>query len=178
MGLLPILRLLASAEGGEDAALWAVLEPSLACLPFDDVVELDCRIALGAADLRPSAQPTLRRRVVEHLLQRKLAAFVHDCFDPFVSPCLLEARMKSLFWRLEFVRSLADQLEEIAEAHKNDPETPWTVNGNLFGMANAPLLAWHLGGWDDTVSGYGQGEPPPILDFGPRTPQMSGLPPR
>ena len=86
--------------------------------------------------------------------------------------------MKTLFWRLEFVRSLADQLEEIAEAHKNDPETPWTVNGNLFGMTNSALLAWHLGGWDDTVSGYGQGEAPPILDFRPRTPQVSGLPPR
>jgi hypothetical protein len=116
--------------------------------------------------LRADGPPTLRRRVVNALLERKLAAFVYDCFDPFVNPWRLEARMKALFWRMEFVRALADRLEMVAEANKDDPSLPWTVTSNLFGMANSALLAWHLGGWDDTVSGYGQGEPPPVLQFG------------
>ena len=172
-GVLPLLRLLAAPPGDPDAA-WERLAPALDSLTVDELIELDYRITLDAADLDPDGLPSLKRRVVERVLQRKLAALVRDCFDPFINPWILEARMKALFWRLEFVRSLADQLEAIAEAHKYDPEVPWTVNGNLFGMANSALLAWHLGGWDDTVSGYGQGEPPPALDFRARSPQTAG----
>ena len=164
-GILPILQGLAAP--GDPLEVWARLAPAVDALSLDELVELDYRITLGPADLDADATPSLKRRVVERILQRKLDAFVVDCFDPFVNPWVLEARMKALFWRLEFVRSLADQLEEIAEAHKYDHDLPWTVNGNLFGMANSALLAWHLGGWDDTVSGYGQGEPPPVLDFRP-----------
>jgi hypothetical protein len=164
-GILPILQVL--AVPGDPQEAWERLAPALDALSLDELVELDYRIALDDADLDPGAAPSLKRRVVERILQRKLDAFIVDCFDPFVNPWVLEARMKALFWRLEFVRSLADQLEEIAEAHKYDHDLPWTVNGNLFGMANSALLAWHLGGWDDTVSGYGQGEPPPVLDFRP-----------
>jgi hypothetical protein len=162
-GLYPILHRL--AQPGDADAAWGWLAPALDALSLDELIELDYRITLDAADLQPDAPPTLKRRAVERVLQRKLDAFVQECFDPFVNPWVLEARMKRLFWRLEFIRSLADQLEAIAEAHKYDPGLPWTVNGNLFGMANSALLAWHLGGWDDTVSGYGQGEPPPVLDF-------------
>jgi hypothetical protein len=161
-GIMPILKLLAESR---DEATWPRLAPMLDALTLDEVVELDLHIQLNPRDLSPTAPPTLRRRVVEKLLRRKLAAFVYECFDPFVNPWVLEARMSSLFWRLEFVRSLADQLDAIAEAHKHDPDLPWTVNGNLFGMANSALLAWHLGGWDDSVAGYGQGDPPPVLDF-------------
>jgi hypothetical protein len=149
-------------------AAWARLQPALAALSLDEVVELDYRIALEGAPTAAGPAPSLRRRVVEYLLQRKLAAFVYECFDPFVNPWVLEARMKGLFWRIEYARSLSEQLEDIAEAHKGDPEVPWTVKGNLFGMANSALLAASLGGWDDTVSGFGQGEPPPAHDFRPR----------
>jgi hypothetical protein len=160
---LHILRQLADA--GEVEAAWSRLQPALAALSLDAVIELDYRITLDVADPAPGPAPSLRRRVVEYLLQRKLAAFVNDCFDPFVNPWALEARMKLLFWRIEYARSLSEQLEEIAEAHKHNADVPWTVTGNLFGMANSALLAANLGGWDDTVSGYGQGEPPPPLDF-------------
>jgi len=160
-----ILRQL--AEPGDPERAWPALAAALDALSLDEVIELDRQIVLGPDDLRADGQRTLRRRVVDRLLQRKLAAFVYECFDPYVNPWKLEARMHQLFWRMEFVRSLAEQLEEIAEAHKDDPDLPWTVSSNLFGMANAALLAWHLGGWDDTVSGYGQGEPPPVLDFRP-----------
>jgi hypothetical protein len=164
MGAVPgILQQLAQAA--ETEATWARLQPTLAALSLSAVIELDFRITLDDADRAPGTTPSLRRRVVEYLLQRKLAAFVYDCFDPFVNPWALEARMKALFWRIEYARSLSEQLEEIAEAHKHDAEVPWTVRGNLFGMANSALLAANLGGWDDTVSGYGQGEPPPPLDF-------------
>lgn len=164
----PLLRILAIlAAPGDPEVAWARLQPLLDALSLEEVEELDYRLTLDEADLDPTRPPTLRRRVVQRLLQRKLDAFVYECFNPFVNPWQLEARMKTLFWRLEFIRSLADQLEEIAEAHKFDPDLPWTVTGNLFGMANSALLAWHLGGWDDTVSGYGQGEPPPVLDFRP-----------
>ena len=164
-GIFPILQLLAAS--GDRAAAWERLAPALAALSLDELIELDYCIALGPADLDPAATPSLARRVVERILQRKLDALVYDCFNPFLNPWVLEARMKALFWRLEFVRSLAEQLEEIAEAHKYDPDLPWAVNSNLFGMANSAMLAWHLGGWDDTVSGYGRGEPPPSLDFRP-----------
>ena len=164
-GIWPVLRQL--AEPGDPEAARARLEAALAALSLDEVIELDYRIVLDPTEQSPHASPSLKRRVVEYLLQRKFAAFVYECFDPFVNPWRLEARMKALFWRMEFVRSLAEQLEEIAEAHKHDPQVPWTVHGNLFGMANSALLAWHLGGWDDTVSGYGQGDPPPALDFRP-----------
>jgi hypothetical protein len=160
-----ILRQL--AEPSDPECTWPALAAALDALSLDEVIELDRQIVLGPDDLRADGQRTLRRRVVDRLLQRKLAAFVYECFDPYVNPWKLEARMHQLFWRMEFVRSLAEQLEEIAEAHKDDPDLPWTVSSNLFGMANAALLAWHLGGWDDTVSGYGQGEPPPVLDFRP-----------
>jgi hypothetical protein len=160
-GSFAILQLLRS--GGD--ARWEQIEPLLATLSLDEAIELDHRITLGPDDLRSYGRRTKKRRVVEYLQQRKLAAFVYECFDPFVNPWVLEARMEALFWRLEFIRSLADQLEEIAEAHKYDSEVPWTVNGNLFGMANSALLAWHMGGWDDTAAGYGQGEPLPALDF-------------
>ncbi len=162
------------AAPGDPRLAWPNLALALDHLSLEEVVELDYRIHLDAADLDPTASSSRKRRVVERLLQRKLDAFVQECFDPFVNPWLLEARMKALFWRLEFVRSLADQLEEIAEAHKHDPGLPWTVNGNLFGMANSALLAWHLGGWD-TTSGFGQGEPPPVLDFR-RAPGLSRAP--
>ncbi len=161
--VLAILRLLAES-GGADAA-WEQLESRLAALSFDQVVELDQRLALGPEDLQASGPPTLRRRVVNALLRRKLDVFVYECFDPYVNPWRLEARMKRLFWRLEYVRALGERLEALAEANKDDPNLPWTVHSNLFGMASSALLAWHLGGWDDTVSGYGQGDPPPVLDF-------------
>jgi hypothetical protein len=164
-----VLRILQwLAEPGDPDTAWARLQPALAALSLDGIVELDYRIALDDPDA-PPATVALKRRVVEYLLQRKLAAFVYDCFDPFVNPWALEARMKALFWRIEYARSLSEQLEEIAEAHKQDPEVPWTVKGNLFGMANSALLASSLGGWDDSVSGYGQGEPPDALDFRPQT---------
>jgi hypothetical protein len=163
--VLRILQLL--AQPGDVESAWARLQPALAALPLDAVIELDYRLALDSPDA-PPATSALKRRVVEYLLQRKLAAFVYDCFDPFVNPWALEARMKALFWRIEYARSLSEQLEEIAEAHKQDPEVPWTVKGNLFGMANSALLAANLGGWDDSVSGYGQGEPPVALDFRPQ----------
>ena len=160
-----VLRILqALGQSGSVDDTWARLQPALAALPLDAVVELDYRIALDDPHA-PPATLALRRRVVEYLLQRKLAAFVYDCFDPFVNPWELEARMKGLFWRIEYTRSLSEQLEEVAEAHKQDPEVPWTVKGNLFGMANSALLAANLGGWDDSVAGYGQGEPPAALDF-------------
>ena len=162
-GIFAILRLLRA--GGEADARWEQVEPLLDALSLDEAIELDHRITLGKDDLRAHGRRTIKRRVVEYLQQRKLAAFVYECFDPFVNPWALEARMQALFWRLEFIRSLADQLEEIAEAHKYDTEIPWTVSGNLFGMANSALLAWHMGGWDETVAGYGLGEPPPALDF-------------
>src|SRR5262245_32949751 len=162
-----LLRLLDQiAHPGNAATAWAGLQPALAALSLDEAVELDYRIALDREATEGAR--SLKRRVVEYLLQRKLAAFVYECFDPFVNPWVLEARMKSLFWRIEYARSLSEQLEEVAEAHKHDPEIPWTVKGNLFGMANSALLASSLGGWDDTVSGYGQGEPPPARDFRPR----------
>src|SRR3954451_15362526 len=161
--VLEILRLLATPADTE--AAWARLAPLLDTLSLDELAELDQHLQLGAEDLRSSGPPTLRRQVVERVLQRKLDAFVYECFDPFVNPWRLEARMQALFWRIEFVRSLGEQLEAIAEAHKFDPNIPWTVHGNLFGMANAALLAWNLGGWDDRVSGYGQGEPPAALSF-------------
>ena len=164
--ILHILQLL--AQPGDPDVIWARLQPALAALSLDAVVELDYRITLDDGDRAPGASLSLKRRVVEYLLQRKLAAFVYDCFDPFVNPWVLEGRMKTLFWRVEYVRSLSEQLEEIAEAHKHAPEVPWTVKSNLFGMANSALLAANLGGWDDTVSGYGQGEPPPALDFRPQ----------
>jgi hypothetical protein len=160
------------AECADSDAAWAALGPALAALTIDEIVALDYRLTFDAADLGPRAVPTLKRRVVEYLLQRKLAAFVYDCFNPFVNPWVLQERMKALFWRIEFARSLSEQLEEIAEAHKLDPDVPWTVTGNLFGMANAALLAWQLGGWDDTIARYGQGETPPALDFRPGTPAM------
>ncbi|HLH25086.1 MAG TPA: hypothetical protein VK066_21410 [Chloroflexota bacterium] len=163
--ILDILRQLAAP--GDAEAAWARLAPALVGLSLDDVEALDYRIALGEGD-GSGGVPSLKRRVVEYLQQRKLAAFVYECFDPFVNPWALEARMKALFWRIEYARSLSEQLEEIAEAHKHDVEVPWTVKGNLFGMANSALLAANLGGWDDTVSGYGQGEPPPARDFRPR----------
>jgi hypothetical protein len=163
-----VLRVLQClAEPGDVEAAWARLHPALAALSFYGVIELDYRIALDDQEAAPTTV-AVKRRVVEYLLQRKLAAFVYDCFDPFVNPWALEARMKALFWRIEYARSLSEQLEEIAEAHKHDPEVPWTVRGNLFGMANSALLAANLGGWDDTVSGYGQGELPPALDFRPK----------
>jgi hypothetical protein len=164
-----VLRVLEHmARPGEAEVAWARLWPMLTALSLDEVVELDYRIRLEDADRRHPAPLSLKRRVVEYLLQRKLAAFVYECFDPFVNPWALEARMKALFWRIEYARSLSEQLEEIAEAHKHDPEVPWTVKGNLFGMANSALLAASLGGWDDTVSGYGQGEAPTPLDFRPQ----------
>ena len=171
-GVVAILRQL--RETGDPEARWARLAPLLAALSLEELIELDYRITLGPEDLRAAGPRTLRRRTVERLLQRKLEAFVYECFDPFINLWLLEARMKQLFWRMEFVHSLADQLEEIAEAHKCDPDLPWTVSGNLFGMANSALLAWHLGGWDDTVSGYGQGESPRVLDFRPEPAAVSG----
>ncbi len=172
--VLAILRLLCTSSS--PAADWERVEPLLAALSLDEVIALDQRIVLGPADLSPTEPPTLRRRVVNALLQRKFAAFLYECFDPFVNPWQLEARMKLLFWRLEFVRALADRLEAVAEANKDDPNLPWTVHSNLFGMANSALLAWHLGGWDDTISGYGQGEPPPVLDFGAAGPLPRGEP--
>jgi hypothetical protein len=162
--------------GGVEAA-WARLWPALTALSLDEVVELDYRLRLDDADRRPLAPASLKRRVVEYLLQRKLAAFVYECFDPFVNPWALEARMKALFWRIEYAQSLSEQLEELAEAHKHDPEVPWTVKGNLFGMANSALLAASLGGWDDTVSGYGQGEAPLPLDFRPAAGPVATLRP-
>lgn len=171
---LAILRLLASVH--EPEALWEQLEPRLARLSPEEVEELDRRIVLGPADLGPGEPPTTRRRVVNYLLQRKLAAFEYACFDPFVNPWQLEARMRELFWRMEFVRALADRLEAVAEANKDDPNLPWTVSSNLFGMANSALLAWHLGGWDDTASGYGQGDPPPVLQFSPQAVVLPGEP--
>jgi hypothetical protein len=162
-GILEILRRLRAGAAADGQ--WERVKPLLEGLSLDEVIELDHRITLGSDDLRAYGPATLKRLVVEFLQQRKLAAFVYECFDPFVNPWVLEARMEALFWRLEFIRSLADQLEEIAEAHKYDLEVPWTVNGNLFGMANSALLAWHMGGWDDSAPGYGQGEPPPALDF-------------
>ncbi len=164
--ILGILQQL--AQSGDPETVWTRLQPALAALSLDEVIGLDYRLVLDDAERGSTATPSLKRRVVEYLLQRKLAAFVYECFDPFVNPWVLEARMKALFWRIEYARSLSEQLEEIAEAHKHDPEVPWTVKGNLFGMANSALLAANLGGWDDTVSGYGQGEPPPALDFRPR----------
>ena len=164
MPVVEILRTLAAAT--DEGAAWEAVAPAIERLSLDALIELDQRIQLGARDLRPDPPHTLRRRVVERVLQRKLEAFLYECFNPFINPWALEARMRVLFWRLEFVRSLADQLEEVAEASKHDPEVTWTVSGNLFGMANSALLAWHLGGWDDTVAGYGQGnEYPPVLDF-------------
>ena len=171
---LAILHLLASAH--EPEALWAQIEPRLARLSLEEVEELDRRIVLGPADLSPGGPLTPRRRVVNYLLQRKFAAFVYECFDPFVNPWQLETHMRELFWRMEFVRALADRLEAVAEANKEDPNLPWTVSSNLFGMANSALLAWHLGGWDDTVSGYGQGDPPPVLQFSPLAPVLPGEP--
>src|SRR5205823_10620578 len=133
------------AQPGDPEVTWARLQPMLAALSLDAIVELDYRIRLDDAERAPAASNSLKRRVVEYLLQRKLAAFVYDCFDPFVNPWMLEARMKTLFWRIEYARSLSEQLEELAEAHKHDPEVPWTVRGNLFGMANSALLAASLG---------------------------------
>jgi hypothetical protein len=174
-GIMAILQALAAPAGDPDTA-WAALAPLLDALTLEELVELDYRVPLRPTDLDPARAPSLRRRVVERILQRKLDALSYDCFNPFINPWVLETRMKTLFWRMEFVRSLADQLEAIAEAYKYDPDVPWTVNSNLFGMANSALLAWHLGGWDDTVSGYGQGEPPPVLDFRVRSPQTAGSP--
>jgi hypothetical protein len=171
---LVVLRLLAGAQ--EPEALWELLVPSLARLSLEEVEELDRRIVLGPADLSAGEPPTPRRRVVNYLLQRKFAAFLYACFDPFVNPWQLEARMRELFWRMEFVRALADRLEAVAEANKEDPNLPWTVSSNLFGMANSALLAWHLGGWDDTVPGYGQGDPPPVLQFSPLAVVLPGEP--
>jgi hypothetical protein len=157
-----ILRLL---SGPEDASAWPQVQSALDTLSLEELVELDLRVQLGSRDLTDAAPRTLGRRVVDYILRRKLAAFLYECFDPYVNPWLLEERMKALFWRLEFVRSLADQLEEVAEAHKRDPDLPWTVNGNLFGMANSALLAWHLGAWDQNAPAYAQGVLPPVLDF-------------
>src|SRR3954470_14615041 len=163
-----VLRVLEQmGRPGHSEAAWARLLPSLTALSLDELVELDYRIRLDDGDRLDPMPVSLKRRMVEYVLQRKLAAFVYECFDPFVNPWALEARMKALFWRIEFARSLSEQLEEFAEAQKHDPEVPWTVNGNLFGMANSALLAASLGGWDDTVSGYGQGEAPTPLDFRP-----------
>lgn len=174
MPVLDILRELAAAK--DEGAAWARIAPVLERLDLDELIELDQHLYLERRDLAPDPPWTLRRRVLVRLLQRKLDAFVYECFDPYVNPWVLEARMRTLFWRLEFVRSLADQLEEVAEAHKHDADVPWTVSGNLFGMANSALLAWHLGGWDDTVSGYGQGDPPPVLDFRPQEPVLATRP--
>jgi hypothetical protein len=157
-----ILRRLSEAE---DAVTWPQVRAALDELSLDELIELDLRVQLGPRDLTDAEPRTLRRRVVDHVLQRKLRAFLYECFDPYVNPWLLEERMKALFWRMEFVRSLADQLEEVAEAHKRDPDLPWTVNGNLFGMANSALLAWHLGAWDQNAPAYAQGVLPPALDF-------------
>ena len=111
-----VLRVLQClAEPGDVEAAWARLHPALAALSFDGVIELDYRIALDDQEAAPTTV-AVKRRVVEYLLQRKLAAFVYDCFDPFVNPWALEARMKALFWRIEYARSLSEQLEEIAEA--------------------------------------------------------------
>src|SRR5689334_22049997 len=122
-----ILRLLAEiARPSDPEAAWARLHPALAALSLDEIVELDYRIALEGEPAAVGPAPSLKRRVVEYLLQRKLAAFVYECFDPFVNPWVLEARMKTLFWRIEYARSLSEQLEDIAEAHKTDPEVPWT----------------------------------------------------
>ena len=162
VSVVEILRRLATADDAESG--WAAVAPALEHLSLDELVELDQRLYLTADDLREGASG-LKRRVVVRILQRKLASFLYDCFDPFVNPWVLQSRMQTLFWRIEFVRSLAEQLEEVAEAHKFDADLPWTVTGNLFGMANAALLAANLGGWDDTVSGYGQGEPPHPLSF-------------
>jgi hypothetical protein len=171
---LAILRLL--SDGHQPEVLWEQLDPLLTRLSLEDVEELDQRIVLGPADLSSSLVPTPRRRVVNYLLQRKFEAFLYQCFDPFVNPWRLETRMRELFWRMEFVRALADRLEAVAEANKDDPNLPWTVSSNLFGMANSALLAWHLGGWDDTVSGYGQGDPPPVLQFSPAAADLRGEP--
>src|SRR5689334_17083468 len=103
------------ARPGDAEAVWARLVPALAALSLDEVVELDYRIRLEDGDRLGAATAPLQRRVVESLLQRKLAAFVYECFDPFVNPWALEARMKALFWRIEYARSLSEQLEEIAE---------------------------------------------------------------
>jgi hypothetical protein len=173
--VLDILRVLATAEDDDEA--WARIAPVLDRLSLEELNELDQRLHLTPADLRSDPPYTLRRRVLMRVLQRKLAAFLYDCFDPFINPWVLEARMRQLFWRMEFVRSLADQLEEVAEAYKDDPDLPWTVRGNLFGMANAALLAWHMGGWDESAPGYGQGEPPPVLDFRAAGPVLATRPP-
>jgi hypothetical protein len=171
--ILGLLRVIADPQ-----TRWETIAPALDALTLDEVIELDQRLVLTAEDRREDAPPTLRRRVVNALLARKLEAFIYECFDPFVNPWQLEARMKLLFWRIEFVRTLADYLEAVAEANKHDPAIPWTVSGNLFGMANSALLAWHLGGWDDTVSGYGQGECPEMLSFAAALPSVRGGEPR
>ena len=157
-----LLRLLSQAE---DENAWPQLRSAIDDLSLDELIELDLRLQLGPRDLNDTEPRTLRRRVVDLILRRKLRAFLYECFDPYVNPWLLEERMKMLFWRMEFVRSLADQLEEVAEAHKRDPDLPWTVNGNLFGMANSALLAWHLGTWDQNAPDYTQGDLPSVLDF-------------
>ncbi|HLI27027.1 MAG TPA: hypothetical protein VKZ60_08160 [Chloroflexota bacterium] len=165
------------AAASDEEAAWARIAPLLERLSLEELVELDQRLHLTPADLRPDPPYTLRRRVLVRVLQRKLAAFLYDCFDPFINPWVLEARMRQLFWRLEFVRSLADQLEEVAEAYKDEPDLPWTVSSNLFGMANAALLAWHMGGWDESAPGYGQGPVPLNLDFRPTGPVLAVRPP-
>src|SRR4051812_35807685 len=66
---LTILGLLAGAH--ETEARWEQLEPLLARLTPEEVEELDQRIVLGPDDLSSGGAFTLRRRVVNHLLQRK-----------------------------------------------------------------------------------------------------------
>src|SRR4051794_1120048 len=71
-------------------AAWARLQLPLAALSLDEIVELDYRVRLDEGDRRQAPSAWLRRRVVEYLLQRKLTAFVYECFDPFVNPWALE----------------------------------------------------------------------------------------
>src|SRR5438067_1623114 len=102
--MVALLRVLEQmGRPGDVEVAWARLLPALTALSLDELVELDYRIRLEDGDRRDAAPVALKRRVVEYALQRKLAAFVYACFDPFVNPWALEARMKALFWRIEYV---------------------------------------------------------------------------